>query len=71
VWLHRALAVEHARKLRLSEALRDVDGHDRAEVVRACADLEAAIGDGNDRSTLVRERRGLSQGLMTPAMADH
>jgi hypothetical protein len=44
VWLHRALAVEHARTLRLSEALRDVDGHDRAEVVRACADLEAAIG---------------------------
>jgi hypothetical protein len=46
VWLQRTLAAEQARTLRLLEALRNVHGRDRAEVVRACAELEAAIGTG-------------------------
>jgi hypothetical protein len=47
LWLQRPALAERARTLRLAEALRNVEGHDHAEVVRACADLEAAIGTGD------------------------
>jgi hypothetical protein len=43
-WLHRSTAAERARTRRLTIALRGVFGQDHAEVVRACAELEAAIG---------------------------
>jgi hypothetical protein len=50
---HRALAAEHARTLRMFEAVRDVHGQDRAEILRACADLEAAIRGRNHSEALV------------------
>ena len=43
-WLRRATAAEQARTRRLVAALRGARGQDHAEVVRACAELEAAIG---------------------------
>ena len=43
-WLRRSAAAEHARTRRLVAALRGARGQDHAEVVRACAELEAAIG---------------------------
>jgi hypothetical protein len=44
LWLRRSMIAERSRTQRLSEALRNVDGHERAEVVRACAELESSIG---------------------------
>lgn len=43
-WLRRSAVAEHARTLRLVAVLRGAPGHDHAEVVRALAELEAAIG---------------------------
>lgn len=43
-WLRRSTAAEHARTRRLAAALRGARSQDHAEVVRACAELEAAIG---------------------------
>lgn len=43
-WLQRSTAAERARTRRLTTALRGDFGQDHAEVVRACAELEAAIG---------------------------
>jgi len=43
-WLRCSAAAEHARTGRLIAALLGVGGQDHAEVVRACAELEAAIG---------------------------
>ena len=43
-WLQRSTAAERARTRRLTTALRGTGGEDHAEVVRACAELEAAIG---------------------------
>lgn len=42
--LRRATAAELARTRRLTTALRGTGSQDHAEVVRACAELEAAIG---------------------------
>jgi hypothetical protein len=42
-WLRCSAAAEHARTGRLIAALLDVRSQDHAEVVRACAELEAAI----------------------------
>ena len=43
-WLRRSAAAEHARTRRLIAALLGARSQDHAEVVRACAELEAAIG---------------------------
>jgi hypothetical protein len=43
-WLRRSADAERARTFRLVAALRDAPGQDHAEVVRALAELEAAIG---------------------------
>jgi hypothetical protein len=43
-WLQRSTVAERARTRRLTTALRGAFGQDHAEVVRACAELEAAIG---------------------------
>jgi hypothetical protein len=45
--LRQTMLVEHARTVRLSTALDDASRAERAEVVRACAALEAAISPGN------------------------
>lgn len=44
IWLRCSAAAEHARTRRLIAALLGVRSQDHAEVVRACAELEAAIG---------------------------
>jgi hypothetical protein len=56
---HRAVVAEHARTLRMFEAVRDVHGQDRAEVLRAYADLEAAIKSRNHSETLVPKQAPL------------
>jgi hypothetical protein len=43
-WLRCSATAEHARTRRLIAALLGVHSQDHAEVVRACAELEAAIG---------------------------
>jgi hypothetical protein len=43
-WLRRSAVAEHARTLRLVTVLRCAPGENHAEVVRALAELEAAIG---------------------------
>lgn len=40
----KALLTERARNLRLSTALNNARSRERAEIVRACAALEAAVG---------------------------
>jgi hypothetical protein len=55
ILLRRTSAAEHARTRRLVTALRGARGQDHAEVVRACAELEAAIGSA---ASLAASRRG-------------
>jgi hypothetical protein len=57
LWLQRPALAERWRTLRLAKALRNVDSCDRAEVVQACADLEAAIGSGNHGPSRLRSQR--------------
>lgn len=54
-WLRRSAVAEHARTLRLVAVLSGVSGLDHAEVVRALAELEAAIG--NAASSGAKPRR--------------
>jgi hypothetical protein len=56
IWLRRSAAAEHARTRRLVAALRGVPGQDHARVVRACAELEAAIGTAANGDTVPRRR---------------
>lgn len=44
-WLRCSATAEYARTLRLLAALRSAPGQNHAEVVRALAELEAAIGN--------------------------
>jgi hypothetical protein len=44
-WLQRSTVAERARTRRLTTALRGTGSQEHAEVVRACAELEAAIGN--------------------------
>lgn len=63
-WLRRSTAAEHARTRRLVTALRGARGQDYAEVVRACAELEAAIGSAASfaaKPTLLSPRRRTQQ----------
>jgi hypothetical protein len=61
-WLRRSAAAEHARTLRLVAALRGAPDQDHAEVVRALAELEAAIGSA---SSFAAKRRRPSPGKWT------
>jgi hypothetical protein len=48
-WITRVLrwaASTHPRTRRMTVALRGASSHDRSEIIRAYAALEAAIGDG-------------------------
>jgi len=54
-WLRRSAVAEHARTLRLVAVLSSAPGQDPAEVVRALAELEAAIG--NAASSGAKPRR--------------
>lgn len=53
--LRRSAVAEHARTLRLVAVLNGAPGQDHAEVVRALAELEAAIG--NASSSEAKPRR--------------
>jgi len=55
IWLRRSAAAEHARTCRLIAALLGARSQDHAEVVRACAELEAAVGS---TASFGRSRRG-------------
>jgi hypothetical protein len=44
IYLQNSLNAERARTRRMVIALRGVSSRDRADIIRACADLEAAAG---------------------------
>jgi hypothetical protein len=66
-WLRRCATAEHARTLRLVAALRCAPGRNHAEVVRALAELEAAIG--NAASPAAKPRRPPQQSRTIPMLA--
>jgi hypothetical protein len=54
-WLRRSAVAEHARTRRLVAVLRSAPGQNHADVVRALAELEAAIGSA--ASSAAKPRR--------------
>jgi hypothetical protein len=69
-WLQRSTAAERARTRRLTTALRGDFGQDHAEVVRACAELEAAIGSVTSPLPMPM-RRPLGRRARLPRSTDH
>lgn len=58
--LRRSVLTERSRTARLVEALRAVDSSRRVEVVRACAEFEAAIGQAHRRASKCRCSRDIA-----------
>jgi len=69
-WLQRSTAAERARTRRLTTALRGTFGQDHAEVVRACAELEAAIGSAANPLTMPM-RLPLGKRARLPRSSEH
>ena len=63
VCLRNSLNAERARTRRMTIALRGVNSRDRADIIRACAALEAATGTP---SSLKRSLLGITQTRRSP-----